>query len=453
MDRYKENIDNLIRSKFDSYEPVPPPHIWEEVQKGIVTTPVPFFTKKRLLSATAILVLTLAGFFIFYPFSSSDLPDKINSQDIVLIEDSDITSNEPVVDIDNSAGVIKEPETNNTVTDDSENTQEYGSSAENHSSENSIDYNNTETVIATGQKATVKTSSNLNSSKNSNNMTAISYYMSLLNLRTNFTIENEYEDYNPKNRTIMPVPEDLHEIEVSKSPARSAWKIGYYLSPEITVSNIDSVEIMNTYSFNIEPSYFFNDHLFISSGIGLSYARDRGYAKINYVVNEYMGSYDDVYDVTFDTLQGNIVPVYHTKTVDVWDTVRHVSIASISNQYLYLQIPVLIGYSYQISNSPVSWYIYGGPAMYLKTAEWIENPVPKEENADIIDLKNNLPVRADAYYQIWIGSGLQYQFNNKLSLAVEPGYRHYLSNIYSNTDNKGPSSGFNLRFGLIYKMK
>lgn len=456
MEGYNENIEQLIRSKFDSYAPTPPEHVWDGVASGIESaSSAPFITKKRIIASALILLLAIIGFLAFNPFdkkpsnnykivenfSNTDVDDISPAEDIspinitpseeMTVDEVDEIAAEPEITINQN--VIEEP-----VAEIADNTQL--------------------TIGEEDSKVIVDTESEnaeiyISSSYSGEDFEVVAYYMSSIELRNSFNIENNGSSYDPENRSTKPIPSDDVELELPASPRNSAWRLGFYLSPEITVSNIDSVEILNTYNFSIEPTYFFNDHWFVSTGIGLAYTRDRGYARIQYIVNEYMGSYDDVYDITFDTISGNVVPTYHTKTVEVWDTVRHISVSSITNQYLYLQVPVLFGYSFHTKGSPFSWYAYGGPAVSVKTGSWIEDPKPNDKDADIIDLKNNLPIRADSYYQLWLGIGLQYELNKKLSLAVEPGYRHYLSNIYINNDNKGPSSGFNVRLGLIYKMK
>lgn len=447
MDTDFNKIDDLIRDKFEAFTPTPPAHVWEGVEKGIDSAPAAlFFTKTRITTAAIILLAGIIGsYLIWNPFS--EVPENDGSN--IPIEEIIITDRQSESTIETQESDLS-PDDSNLGTSGNNNmvleiTEETKPEKKKETKKKSISIVK---PLSSGDEDVKDTISEIEDPHS-----IVTYYMSTLDMRDNFTLQVDDQDYYyPLDRKTT-IQNNTVEFEVTPSKSKSSWKTGFYLSPELIVSNIDSVEILNSYSISIEPTFSINKHWFIRSGIGLSYNRDRGFARLEYVVKEYMGSYDDVYDITFDTVSGDVLPVYHTKTVEVWDTVNHISVSNITNSYIYLQIPALLGYSFQASGSPVSWYILGGPAINFKTSSWIEEPKPDEDDADIIELHNNLPIRANSYFQLWFGAGLEYEINRKLSFAVEPGYRHYLSNIYTNTDNKGPSSGFSLRVGLVYKMK
>ena len=64
----RNNIDEIIRKKFESFEPAPPSHIWDEVSKGIdsKTTLLPF--SKRWVVGALIALLSISSFVIINPF-------------------------------------------------------------------------------------------------------------------------------------------------------------------------------------------------------------------------------------------------------------------------------------------------------------------------------------------------------------------------------------------------
>ena len=267
---------------------------------------------------------------------------------------------------------------------------------------------------------------------------------------------------NLSNIKTEKIPEKIENNKTNQSAATKAiilsesikktssgWKTSFLFSPEFSTASIDSIEVMSTLSLNIEPSYFFNDHWFIRSGIGISYARDRGFARINYVTNDYMGSYSDVYDISFDTISGEVIPIYHTKIIEIWDSVRHVSVSSITNKYCFVQIPLLAGYQWKHKTIPLNFYIYAGPAFNFKICEWIADPKLPTEDADIISLENNLPLRSNYYMQLWFGAGLEYKLLDNLSITVEPNFRYYTNSIYKNSDILPTSSALSFRAGLV----
>ncbi len=445
MDNNNINIENLIRDKFESFAPNPPEHIWNGIEDAIDSKPAAVFsTSKKITTATIILLLASLGY-LFNPFSNntSGSTDPAASSNIMLTANN-IQSAEKSV---NNVTEIKKQtvehlkQTEVVINNSSNASEDKSNSSENSSSKKMILFEKFADEIEI---------SNTNIELGDNSPLLLNG----LGNKSSFNVNSNQPRVEPIAviRSNIEISDDI-DIEPVKKKRTSKWQIRYYLSPELSISNIDSVEILNSYSFSIEPTYFFNKNWFVRSGLGLSYVSDRGFAKIEYVVNEYVGSYDDVYNVTFDTVSGDVIPIYHTKTVEVWDTINHISVSNITNKYLYLQVPALFGYSSKKEGSPFSWYVIGGPAFYFKTSSWIEEPKPDEDDASIIELKNNLPIRNSNYVQLWIGAGLEYELNKTFAIAVEPGYRHYISNIYKNTDNKGPTSGFTLRVGLVYKLK
>jgi len=231
---------------------------------------------------------------------------------------------------------------------------------------------------------------------------------------------------------------------------KNYWNIGLYFTPEIILNNFDSVTIMNTYSLNIEPSWYFNKHWFMRFGAGISYVRDQGFAKVNYISNDYLGSYDSVLYVTFETIDNELHRIYHTQEVEIWDSVNHFVISELTNEYYFLQVPLMFGY--HNSTDKFKWYFYGGPAMNISISKQIEDPKTNIEYIEIIDLENNLPQRIDYSLQLWVGAGIDFRIGQRLSLAFEPNYRYYFKPVYKESNYKTALSGLGLRFGLVYKL-
>lgn len=460
MDNNNKHIDDIIREKFAAFAPTPPPHVWAGIEKGVSAKPVVFFNTsiKFISAATLIILALLSSIYFFTPFFD-DTSLNGSTQNISDINTPLITENNNITSADeNSSEVtIQEEVITETIVD-----EPTISETKDHKVIAEVQYSdpvkvNSEELIENRKESTTKIESN-----NSFAYTDLSLQyetdnskLSIITLRKSIFIcpdigSNLLSNANISDRNSLPqisVPNPVNE------GSNSHWKIGYYLSPELSISDFDSVQILNSYTLSVEPSYTINDHWFFRFGVGLSYVRDRGFANISYITNEYMGSYDDVYEITFDTISGNIVPVYHTKTVEIWDTVQHVSVSDVTNKYLYLQIPALFGYYNKKAGSKIGWYLFGGPAFNLKVGSWIDDPKPDEKDADIIDLQNNLPKRSGSYMQLWLGAGIEYEINRKLSMAFEPGYRYYFKSIYSSPYSPTSSSGFSLRIGLVYKLK
>jgi len=70
VEKDNQNIDKLIRDKFETYAPEPPKHIWHGVEKGINRKPSVIASNKYLIAASILVLLTIS-FVLFYPFSSN----------------------------------------------------------------------------------------------------------------------------------------------------------------------------------------------------------------------------------------------------------------------------------------------------------------------------------------------------------------------------------------------
>jgi hypothetical protein len=439
VEKDNQNIDKLIRDKFETYAPEPPKHIWHSVEKGINRKPSVIASNKYLIAASILVLLTIS-FVLFYPFSS-------NQDDTSII----------VVNADNSSNIIKAEPASKSGT-------EIIVLEENTITKKSI----TKTSKSNKPKKVLKADDKPSFKEPDEQIFEVFEYKSQFGTGVIGSLDMKHDDFtiNVPEKVIEPMerPENIAEEEKSEANPNdiipneertrdSHWQIGINIWPELTVSNIDSVEILNTYNLNIEPTYYINDHWFIRTGLGLSYVQDRGFAQIKYNTNELMGSYEDVYNITFDSIDGIVTPTYYTKTVEVYDSVKHFTVSNITNKYLYLQIPLSIGYSSKINNSSFNWYVYGGSSMFIRTNTWLDTPSLNQTDVDIIDLNNDLPERVSTYFQLWIGAGIGYDLNDNFNLTLEPTYNNYLTNVYDNANYKGPTSGFSLRLGLVYKLK
>ncbi len=450
MDNNVKHIDEILRDKFEDFSPTPPKHIWAGIEMGLTTKPIiPFYKKKVVIATTALIFLAIITSFViinpmsFNNYESNSLQNTIIDENELLLTDSkvDFPENEEAKEVfsDDNIGelvatnnlIIEQPEENNQVTNIVVDAFDIPVTQHEKSSEIKalvLVQNNNETV-SDHQVGVIKM-------KQSVFVCPELYNFSYIPEKSNF--QQSFSGLTPSK------PEKI---------STSHWKVGSYISPELSLSELDSVQILNSYTLSVEPTYFINDHWFFRFGVGFSYVRDRGFAKLDYITNDYIGSYDDVYDITFDTIAGQVTPTYHTKSVEIWDSIHHVTISNVTNKYVYLQLPALFGYYSKKSSSHIGWYVMGGPVFNIKTGSWIDNPIPPANDADVISLQNNLPTRANTYFQLWLGAGIEYEVNSKISIAVEPGYRYYFRSIYDSPYGATSSSGLTLRVGLIYLMK
>jgi len=226
---------------------------------------------------------------------------------------------------------------------------------------------------------------------------------------------------------------------------RASWQIGFYFTPEVVFYPDDSIPNQRNYTFDVTGKWLKNE-FFVESGLGVSFSSDDGRYAIDY--EKFLGTYDDVYNVTFDTTPGgDIVPIYHTNIVDVYDSISKFKIEQTKNKYTYLQIPVYIGFQKQVNR--FGWFIKGGPILSILIHENI--PTPDAGNDKIIDVDQQMPSRINTNWQLAFSAGLNYQLSDKVSIAIEPIFKYYLNSQYQRKyiTTRHPYS-VGLRTGLLF---
>lgn len=225
----------------------------------------------------------------------------------------------------------------------------------------------------------------------------------------------------------------------------ASWQVGAFFTPEVSFFNDDSIPNQRRYTFDVTARWKKNE-FFVESGLGISFSNDDGKYAIDY--EQFLGSYDDVYNVTFDTTQsGDIIANYHTNEVNVYDSISKYKVDQTKNKYTYLQIPVYIGFHRQIDR--FGWFIKGGPILSLMMNKNI--PEPDAGYNRIVGLDQQMASRVDLHWQMAFSMGITYQLSDKVSFALEPTFRYYLNSQYERTyiTTRHPYS-LGLRTGLLF---
>lgn len=225
----------------------------------------------------------------------------------------------------------------------------------------------------------------------------------------------------------------------------ATWQFGAFFTPEVSFYSDDSIANQRSYALDFTARWKKNE-FFIESGLGVSFSSDEGKYAIDY--EQFLGSYDDVYNVTFDTTEsGGLVPVYHTNVVNVYDSISRYKLDNTRNQYTYLQLPVYVGFHKQVDR--LGWFVKGGPILSVLVNKNI--PEPDAGYNRIIGLDQQMATRVSTHWQLAVSAGITYQLSNKVSIAIEPTFRYYLNSQYEQKyiNTRHPYS-VGLRTGLLF---
>ncbi len=239
--------------------------------------------------------------------------------------------------------------------------------------------------------------------------------------------------------------QDLKKTTKVKGNIQEKWSLGLYFTPEMITYPSDDQLRNYSYSVDLHASRKFGAY-FLQSGLGISRNQDQGNSLIDY--NKYLGSYEDVYDVTFDSTENGIVPVYHTETVDVYDSISHVVVSPTKRTFTYLQVPLFVGYGEQ--SRRFGWFVKGGPSLSFLIHEKIPQSGLAEGQARILNIEDELPGRISTHWQFIISAGVTYKLGSRISISMEPMFRYYIKSVYEQDkiNTRHPFS-VGLRTGLL----
>ncbi len=444
MNDNQQNIDRIIRDKFENFAPEPPEFIWENIEANLNGKPTAFDAarvKNIIIFTISAIVIILLGWLL--------LGNKYFTYKRVLTKE--IVSSEKTTIPEKKAGV------SNTV--EIEVLQNKKAETAKTSTKNTTHKIVKNESVAYNIKPVAEKEAKLTNNEKS---------------PFNYTAEKGFElTVNEKNDKFVPTLGALlysgYKISLSEVPHLITphnntvkgsdnafgnkipkWKTGVFITPEFAVTSLDSLEVLHSYSLGVDMQYSLSKNTFLRFGIGTTYARDRGLTAIEFKSWDYIGSYDDVYEVTFDTSSGVPVPIYHTQKVDVYDSIQHFDVSETTNRYLYLQFPVMLGYNVK-TNNKLNWYVYGGPV--INALVYKEKTAPNlDNNSSLLRYNTDLYERNNLIYQFRLGMGFEFYLTDKFSFTLEPDYTYYFNPVFKNYYEKQPLSAVSLRLGFFIKL-
>jgi hypothetical protein len=443
MAENNDHIDQLIRQKFENFEPEPPVAVWESIRTKISDAPPPSSPGIILPVIIAISILVFLSGLLHHFNGSNNLPPAgISESGKTLIQ---------------SAGTVSTGST--TITDAS--LQESA-------------YNTTQQQVISREASTIKSMEN-EPAKSTIPVRAPFDRKEPAKKNKDKKMEERPEQVTAAQRPIGawkpglrqaleagPVSYadarkyDLSARDINKLSRYSEqkkntpvnWSLGILFHPEVTTFTHENTTFGSTFSLGLSilPQVTFN-RFFIQSGVNYRNTYDKGNNEIEY--NRFLGTYQEVYLVTFDSTENGVIPTYYTHTVDVYDTVDHYSVSETRARYAYLEVPLLLGYRF--TTGKFSLYAKAGPAASFLVYKNIPETGTPEEGARIVNVSAQIPVRSTINWQAQFGAGFDYQLNGKVSLNLEPTLRLALKPEYqSPAGSPLPSVSYGVRAGLKY---
>jgi hypothetical protein len=430
------HIDQIIRQKFENFEPEPPLQVWDKIKSGISKTPPPSSPGILLpIIVSVSLLIFVAGLFHHFYTNASESAQNTEAGSITIqsaslgstgstttsdnsLQESFLQAQPEIAPAASDAGTILEPKVS-TVPVRVPFEQNANSDRKKKKSSST-----TQTTATTAER-TGQWKPGLVQTIKSGELTyadAVRYNLS---------------------------PRDVRKIYSYRENSKSKfadWSIGLYFNPEVTSCKDESIENTISYNVSLLPQVSFS-RFFIQSGVNMRFTHDNGNMAVDY--NRFLGTYEDVYLVTFDSTENGIIPTYYTQTVEVYDTISHYAVSETKAGYAYLEIPVLFGYRYTFGK--FSLFAKAGPSASFMVGKKVPEAENPEDKARIINVNYQVPLRSTINWQLMMGAGFDYKLADKLSFSLEPTFRFALKPEYElPTGTTGKTRSFGIRAGLNY---
>ena len=471
-DKYK-NIDDLYRDKFKDFELDPPEHVWSNI-KTQMHGPGGGGNGSNLTNGGIYgitIILILSSILTWYLLNSSTKQNnQIPENNITQVEASEYKSSTRMVSINQDIEKEKDFNPSSNIKNAQLKSKKKQKSRFDISEPVKVEKGKSSLVVS--DNIPLKEPKSTNPPSGSNEIEYIDDITTLgiitagsdeELLALNATSQSEINDSNSfidaqANPDISEaaIEEENNESNAIAGPEtgssiksdyghKANWAFGLTFTPEM-IFYPDNNDFNNrSYALDVSAIYKFSGYL-LQSGIGVSWTSDEGNCEIDY--NEYLGSYENVYNVTFDTTGSELSPIYHTETVRVYDSIERVSIMPTKNHYTYLQIPLLFGYGNE--NRRFGWFVKGGPSLSIMINENLANNNVSSSEDKILQIENEIPARINTNWQFVFSGGVSYKLSNHLSFTAEPVFRYYLNSTYERNklNLKNPYS-FGLRIGFL----
>lgn len=444
-----KDLDQIFREQLHDYEVAPPASVWAGVQAEALNTSAGKASQWRWWAAAALLglLMTTAGYFYFGEDEADLTPQNI--ENVQLEESPQILPESPIENsgLETEAAVVE---------NEIKEAQIIASMEEESPIEERIDIVIEESVqenIIIEEKKILETDTEVLVDKEQE--TLAEEMKSITQENIDLKAENSSELDNPvKSESPSKAGYDFFDDDVIDEITKGHlydkyWKLGIEFSPEwITIPDNDNN--IQSYGLDLSAKYHFSNW-FVESGLGVAFSKDDGVYNVDYQEALFKGSYQDVYDVTFDTSSGIPVPTYYTKLVDVYDTIDHVIITENKNSYVYLNIPLNIGYTKALSEK-FTFYAKTGLIASFKVYENIPTPTVTGTNTTIVAITPLYHQRTSWHLQAQLNVGIDYYITEKFLFGVEPNARYFVKSLVD-PNTKGNPYGFGVKLGFKYIIK
>jgi len=424
MERDRKKVDNLFTSNLVGYKTEPSDQVWTGIEKRYFGRGTGFFA--LFLKVLPFLLVIGSGIAVYSIFFT---PEDISK-----------TTDDPVA---REEAVLQFPE------------QEIASGVSSAASSDLIEQQTTETIAPSNVISEKPGPGNIDHGSSSTMETQIlsdeepqmpsteepAIFMAAEPVRADIDVIHDQFSISCKQITYQPADAFLTKTIVTES--RKSYDVAmeyqlnndylrkseYWLGAQITPSVVfyPGKNNKNSWSGEVTMDYVPSRFTF-QAGLGLGYYEESGEYQVAYSSFDSIGYYYDVASFSIHPEYPDSV-VFDLTETNIFDTVDHIVLNEIQNRYLYLRIPINVGYNV-FNTKRLSCYVRAGVVFSILT--WKDEPeiIMPVNDIDLISVEQTYPGRNSTSWQFTLGVSFMYQFSKRVGLSIEPVYMKYFGNLY-----------------------
>jgi outer membrane protein with beta-barrel domain len=442
--------DNIETAHFDIPTAILPMHkapskLWEGIYTGLVNrNSLRKVINRSLIAALLLLLVGFGSYFLFFDGLEVDNIQNNTPNTSTLIIDDNATEKEQkdesiIVNPGNSGSsksgnkVIYKKQLRPVNKPVSSNTNVTKKNKTNYSTPTQQYYNNKE-LIGYSESRLSTSQSRLKSKRNLNNITKNPDYIDINSLpKSNGNFNERYNsygycDFNRVNKDIY-LGATISYEKFLESTIPKNTEIKYWFSGDLRLK-------------------FKRERLSIEIGVGIGYSVDKTVFSYNYLTNELIDTYEYVDSVHFDPVTGTTE--YFTTTVNVYDSIAYASNSAVEKEYMYLHIPLVLGYEV-LNRNDFSINIMAGMSFLSQISVTNKIPSLHHENSRITNINSVESVRNTQFFNSSFAIGFGWNINKNMTLNVDPKVNYYFSNIYQQSELSSNSISLGLKCGIYIK--
>lgn len=441
-----KDFDQIFREKLRDHEVTPPEFVWSNIQASGLNAPASTSSNWKWYAAASVLAFfLLASTYLYFDSEIESELLPINNQEIVKDDINNSVSN-PIESVNQTEEIIEKNNQETVVSNDAIETEENISQELNQMvfeeeiiTTAIIDHSISENAQVIEEIIREATPEILSSEKE--------YVFEEQAQKEE--LENASQSNNASKAGYDFFDDDAIDDITAGHRNEKFWELGFEFSPEWVTIPDNSTNI-KAYGLDLSAKHHFGKW-FVETGIGVAFSKDDGLYQVDYQEALFKGSYQDVYNVTFDTSNNQVTPTYYTKLVNIYDTIDRVTISENKNSYVYLNIPINFGYYTKLGNK-FSFYSKLG----LNGSFLIFKDIPEiqisGDNTNILKVTPLYYERTGWHMQAQISVGINYHITEKFLFGVEPNARYYIKSLVE-TNNSGNPYGLGVKIGFKYIIK